>query len=77
MLKTDSWPIEWDGKIQVRSRDLKRFIFATLGEKPSVAVICTRLRGAGWSPAQLSAREGNKSFKARVWVKDSVGTLPY
>jgi len=70
MLKTDSWPIEYEGKIQVRSCDLRRFLFASLGEKPSNAVICTRLRVHGWYPAQIQAREGEKVFKARVWTKE-------
>lgn len=68
-IKTGSWPIEWDEKIQVRSSDLKRFIFATMGEKPSTAAICTRLRASGWYPQKLQSREGSKVIQARVWVK--------
>jgi len=69
-LKIGSWPIEWEGKIQVRSRDVKRYIFATMGEKPSTSVICTRFREAGWTPAQLQARVQQNILKARVWVKE-------
>jgi hypothetical protein len=70
MIKTDSWPIKWEQKIQVRSQDLKRFLFAAMGEKPTIAVICTLLRESGWIPAQLAARDGESTVKARVWAKE-------
>jgi hypothetical protein len=70
LIETGSWPIEWDGKIQVRSQDLKRYIFAALGDKHSTAEICTRLREAQWNPGYLAARDGDNIEKSRVWIKE-------
>jgi len=69
LIATHSFPIEWEGKIQVRSADLKRYLFSVMGEKPTNAVLCTRLREAGWFPAQLFQREGQRVYKARVWTR--------
>jgi hypothetical protein len=69
-IDTESWPFIWDKKIQVRVRELKSYIFRALGEKPSTAEICTRLRVSGWLPERIQVKQDQKLVQARAWTKE-------
>jgi hypothetical protein len=51
--------------------EVKTHIFGAMGEKTPLSIVCSRLRGTGLVPEQLSYRVENKVVKLRVWKMNS------